>query len=146
MYIHYLHQNFSPGDRKMSDDINLLIFRVAERHFGIENREVEKVINYNDTVPVEYDDIKKHLYVDKFLNLKNNPVYSATLIIVNKYNTQLLLSIPVLEDMITVSYAKLFTVPELIKEKQDPFIIWGFAEYEGMFVTLITFDYYNEIV
>lgn len=125
----------------MNEKLDLVVFRIKERLFGIDSNEIERV---TDRISSKSDKKEKGCYyADELLDMKDNFSYKAELLISAEDDRKYILKVPVLEDMITVNDSDLLPVPELIQEKQDPFFLWGFLESEGELLSLITFDYFS---
>jgi len=125
----------------VNEKLDLVVFRIKERLFGIDSNEIERV---TDRISSKSDKKEKGCYyADELLDMKDNFSYKAELLISAEDDRKYILKVPVLEDMITVNDSDLLPVPELIQEKQDPFFLWGFLESEGELLSLITFDYFS---
>jgi chemotaxis signal transduction protein len=128
----------------MSEPVGLVLFKSNGRFVGIDSSEIIKVVDSGKDIGTKQEQAgaANLIYSDKLLEEKTANNYTSALIIKNNNNKQFILKIPVLVDMISVPDTDIIPVPEFIKNRQNPFLVWGFIEKGRDLIMLITFDYY----
>ena len=128
----------------MEKKLEILLIDIMDRLIGIDCREIKKVISdlskEKDLKLINnYKKEKRFYKLSEIFNIGEEIDYN-TLVIIDQENLKdLMIAVPYITNIITPGLTDIFTVPEYIKKKQNPFFVWGFVKNDDKMVSLITF-------
>jgi len=133
----------------MIKEIEILLVNLNNRYFGCNLDEIKKVItnvsNITDTSHIRGTERKNFYKLGDLFDIRENIDYSSLLVIDDDSHLHVLVAIPAIADIIKLITTKILIVPEYIRRKQDPFVVWGFIDNQGELTTLITFTHFKSI-
>ena len=133
----------------MIKKIEVLVIEIFNKFIGIDCSEIKKIMS-NLSLKEKMEFIDKYKKKNKYYKLGeiykiNEGIDYDSIIVIDKDNeNDLIISVPVVLNIISIETSNILTIPEYIKKRQDPFFIWGFVEHEEKMISLITFVYLNE--
>ncbi len=128
------------------NNIDILIFKMGNLTVGINCSEIIQVIINKAIIAgfIDFDSEEYRYYkLGEILNLKDEIEYKTLLLIEGTDNKKYSLHISSSLEVISAGVPDILIMPEFIRNKQVPFINWGFYEREDGIVMLITFNYYK---
>jgi hypothetical protein len=129
----------------MKGKLDLIMFNVLERTFGIDSEEIVKVVSRQSTDAGDFDRIAadgKGGDAGRFGELIGNhdPLpYDTWLIVRALDGREILVAVPGEVDCVTVQAAELIPVPDYLRKKQDPFFVWGYIRKGQVLASCVTF-------
>jgi hypothetical protein len=132
----------------MVDSIEILRLKIGDRHVGCLIDEINKVITDVSGIS-EHMDISSgkntKLYtLGELLHIPGQVDYNSLLVIGNDPHKHIFIAIPAVKDVVKLTISQVMVVPEYIRRKQNPFIVWGFVVEKGTMIMLVTFAYFND--
>jgi len=132
----------------MKKKIEFLIMNIENLFFGLDCNEVKKIFS-NVSLSKEKELIK-HFGIDRrYYNLcaiagaKDNYQNKTVIEIDRDDENNFMLSVPFVSGIINADAKEIMTVPDYIRQRQDPFFVWGFINNEDKLIALITFAFFK---
>ena len=133
----------------MIKKIEILVIEIFNRFIGIDCSEIKKIVS-NLSLNEKMDFINNYKGKNRYYKLGeiykiNKGIDYDSIIVIDKENkNDLIISVPVILNIISTDTASILLIPEYIKKRQDPLFVWGFVEHEKKMISLITFIYLND--
>lgn len=133
----------------MIQELEILTVLIHNRYIGCALDEIEKVIKdtsvisgYKDTLINAETAIYK---LGELLGIPEKVDYNSLLLIQNNAAAQMYIEIPNITDIKKINTSQILVVPDYIRRKQNPFLVWGYAMEKERMLMLITFSHFGGI-
>src|SRR3972149_2841943 len=124
----------------MDRKLELLTIGVRNRYIGIDGAEIEKVVTGIDKAKRESGMIREFQQqgmfyrLSDFLRIEADNDYTSIIILKSGAGRNRLIAATGEMDMVRIDVKNILPVPDYIRKKKNPFLIWGFFERGDDFV------------
>ncbi|MBN1696164.1 MAG: hypothetical protein JW881_01510 [Spirochaetales bacterium] len=132
----------------MAESIEILRLKIADRYIGCSLDEVEKVIT--DVTGLSSDKKgprkkQRNIYrLGDILRIPGEVEYSSLIVLGSDPPVDhMFIAIPPVTDVVEVPVSHISVVPDYIRRKQKPFVVWGFVVVQKTTVMLVTFSHFT---
>jgi hypothetical protein len=131
----------------MSSKIEVLTVDIGGRLIGCMRDEITKVIprvsGLKNKIRLKgYGEVSV-IKLGELLKLKADPPYKSLLIMINDEGEKFFVAVPEVKDTVKLSTTWIDVVPDYIRRKQQPLVVWGFYNHDEQSIMLITFSYFT---
>jgi hypothetical protein len=132
----------------MSREIEVLIINIGGRLVGCIRDEIKEIIP-NVSRLKEHMNINKYgnvhiIELAEFLKLKGDHKYRSLLVVTNEDGKKFFFAVPEVKDTITLNIFRISVVPDYIRRKQQPLVVWGLYTDSEKNIILVTFAHISE--
>jgi hypothetical protein len=134
----------------MIKEIEILLINMNNRFIACKLDEIERVITDisgitgGDLGSMMSDDRKVYKLGD-LLRIPGVITYNSLLVLDHGKERKTIIAIPAVMDIMKIKTSRILVVPEYLRRKQNPFVVWGFFIEKNKMIMLITFSYFMEI-